>query len=176
MEYVLNSLIRQQLIYFVVPLVLPVFLPAIGVRFAIQLRSSQKRVAKLEAHESISRRLATVLAQSEKVVEDAAMTLADDPRISAQSLTGLKPGNRCPLTNARAKRDHEHHAEVEDKRKPRFTPGQRKMIASLNTLPNLTKYAAYLFDVSNTHGVIVGREDKKKSEGVLRHWAQSFIL
>ena len=64
---------------------------------------------------------------------------------------------------------------------PRVTPAQRKMATVLNSLPQLKKERAYIPDVRNSHGTIIARdiqnyEFHKIGEGVLRHWADAFIM
>lgn len=65
---------------------------------------------------------------------------------------------------------------------PRITPAQRRMVAALNALPQLKKELAFITGVSkNSHGIIIARDIKKFEshkigEGVLKHWANAFIL
>ena len=59
-------------------------------------------------------------------------------------------------------------------------PIQHKIAASLNQLP-IEKELAYIPDVVNSHAIIVCRDIKRfethrVGEGVVRHWAASFIL
>ncbi|PVF98129.1 DUF676-domain-containing protein [Serendipita vermifera] len=61
-----------------------------------------------------------------------------------------------------------------------LTPIQLNIIDTLNTLP-IEKYAAHFPGVFNAHAVIISRDVKrfpfhKRGEGVLRHWADHFIL
>lgn len=63
---------------------------------------------------------------------------------------------------------------------PILTPLQCKIAASLNMLP-IKKELAYIDNVRNSHAVIVCRDVKRfeghrEGEGILRHWAASFIL
>jgi hypothetical protein len=67
------------------------------------------------------------------------------------------------------------------KKSPLVTPAQRKMVTALNALPQLKKERAYISDVSNTHATIIARDVQnfdfhKIGEGVLRHWADVFVL
>jgi hypothetical protein len=96
-----------------------------------------------------------VFAQLERQVEDIVVDMVDD---SASS-----NGNQV------------------SKMVPRITPAQRRMVAALNALPQLKKERAFIPDVTNTHGTIIARDVKnfefhKIGEGVLRHWADAFIL
>jgi hypothetical protein len=55
------------------------------------------------------------------------------------------------------------------------------MISSLNALPQLTKHLAYYEHVRNSHAMIVCRDVKrfefhKKGEGVVKVWAEGFVL
>jgi hypothetical protein len=70
---------------------------------------------------------------------------------------------------------------IASKKTPRITPAQRKMVAVLNSLPQLKKERAYLPNLRNSHGVIIARDIKnfdfhKLGEGVLRHWADAFVM
>ena len=58
---------------------------------------------------------------------------------------------------------------------------QRKIIASLNSLPGLKKELAFIHPVRNAHAVIISRDVKrfpghKQGEGVIRHWADHLIM
>jgi hypothetical protein len=64
---------------------------------------------------------------------------------------------------------------------PLLSPMQRRIIASLNALPQLRKERTWLPDVRNSHATIVARDVAnfpfhKVGHGVLRHWADSFIV
>jgi len=71
-------------------------------------------------------------------------------------------------------------------RRPRLTPLQLEMAKSLNQIPRLKKKLAYI-DTGpegvriNSHAIIVSRDPKKfpiheKGMGVVRNWADSFVL
>jgi len=62
-----------------------------------------------------------------------------------------------------------------------LTPLQIKIAGWLNGLPGLKKELAYISGVRNSHAVIVCRDVKrfpghKQGEGVIRHWADQFVL
>ncbi|KAG8701587.1 hypothetical protein FRC08_004003 [Ceratobasidium sp. 394] len=68
-----------------------------------------------------------------------------------------------------------------DPSQPMLTPGQLKMIESLNSIPQLKKVRAYFPFVRNAHSVIVARDPGMfpiHSDGlsVLKHWADRFVL
>ena len=55
------------------------------------------------------------------------------------------------------------------------------MATALNSLPQLKKERVYIPNVRNSHATIVARdiqnyEFHKIGEGVLRHWADAFIM
>ncbi|KAF8595042.1 DUF676-domain-containing protein [Ceratobasidium sp. AG-I] len=69
----------------------------------------------------------------------------------------------------------------DDPLQPVLTPSHLKMIASLNSIPQLRKVRAYFPYVRNAHSVIIVRdpgtfEVHKDGLGVLRHWADRFVL
>lgn len=125
-------------------------------RVSIASYHSRSRIKLLESEDaSATQRLAHVFAQLERQVEDIVVDMVDD---SASS-----NGNQV------------------SKMVPRITPAQRRMVAALNALPQLKKERAFIPDVTNTHGTIIARDVKnfefhKIGEGVLRHWADAFIL
>ena len=125
-------------------------------RVSISSYHSRSRIKLLESEDaSATQRLAHVFAQLERQVEDIVVDMVDD---SASS-----NGNQV------------------SKMVPRITPAQRRMVAALNALPQLKKERAFIPDVTNTHGTIIARDVKnfefhKIGEGVLRHWADAFIL
>ncbi|KAI0295366.1 putative serine esterase-domain-containing protein [Multifurca ochricompacta] len=64
---------------------------------------------------------------------------------------------------------------------PADHPNPEKNGVGLNALPQLKKELAYITDVRNSHGAIVARDVKnfgfhKIGEGVLRHWANAFVM
>jgi hypothetical protein len=98
-----------------------------------------------------------IFGQLEREVEDIVADLVDDPNTPSQESTNPS------------------------KKSPRFTTLQRKMAAVLNALPQLKKERVYIPDVRNAHSVIVARDIEnyafhKIGEGVLRHWADAFVM
>jgi hypothetical protein len=72
------------------------------------------------------------------------------------------------------------HKEM-DAGQPVLTDVQRRIARSLNALPRLQKQLAYIHPMRNAHATIVSRDVKnfafhRDGEGVIRHWADHFIL
>lgn len=130
------------------------------IRISISSYHSRSRIRLLESEgASATQRLVHVFGQLERGVEDIVVDMVDDPATSVPSLNGNQTA----------------------KMTPRITPAQRRMVAALNTLPQLKKERAFITDVINSHGTIIARDIKnfefhKIGEGVLRHWADAFIL
>ncbi len=130
------------------------------IRISISSYHSRSRIRLLESEgASATQRLVHVFGQLERGVEDIVVDMVDDPAASVPSLNGNQTA----------------------KMTPRITPAQRRMVAALNTLPQLKKERAFITDVINSHGTIIARDIKnfefhKIGEGVLRHWADAFIL
>ncbi|PCH36242.1 DUF676-domain-containing protein [Wolfiporia cocos MD-104 SS10] len=62
-----------------------------------------------------------------------------------------------------------------------LTDLQRRLIAQLNALPGLKKELAFIHPARNAHGAIICRDVQrfafnKVGEGVLRHWADQFVM
>jgi hypothetical protein len=130
------------------------------IRFSISSYQSRSRIKLLESEDaSATQRLIHIIGQLEREVEDIVVDMIDDPASSALS---------------------EETAQI-SKQSPRITPAQRRMVAALNALPQLKKERAYIPDVRNSHAVIIARDIRnfefhKIGEGVLRHWADAFIM
>jgi len=123
--------------------------------FSISSRRSRSRIKLLEADPSATQRLVHIVGQLERQVEDIMVDIVDDPPVSISS-----PGS---------------------KETPRVTPAQRRMAASLNALPQLKKELVFIPDVRNSHATIIARdvqnfEFHRIGEGVLRHWADAFVM
>ncbi|RDB15767.1 hypothetical protein Hypma_003722 [Hypsizygus marmoreus] len=148
-------------LYALLPVLIPLGISLIVLRFSLATRSSRARIRLLE-QESKGEHLIHVLAQLEKDVEIAVAELIDDPN-------PITPPS--PSTKRTPKPPPEQ---------PILTPLQRKIAASLNTLP-IKKELAYIENVRNSHAVIVCRDVKRfeghrQGEGIIRHWAASFTL
>lgn len=141
------------------PILFPTFICFALVRLSISSHHSRSRIKLLEAENaSATERLVHIFAQLERQVEDVVIDIVDDPTPipSQESTKTLKKG-------------------------PRVTPAQRKMATDLNSLPQLKKERVYIPNVRNSHATIVARdiqnyEFHKIGEGVLRHWADAFIV
>ncbi|KAJ6493567.1 DUF676-domain-containing protein [Mycena vitilis] len=151
--------------YTLLPLLIPVFMSLAIVRLSLAARSSRARIKLLENDASNTQKLAHILAQLEKQVEDAVVEFIDsdaagDTPVSdpERALGKTKPSQEQPI----------------------LTPTQRRIAAWLNRLP-IIKERAFFPKVLNSHAVIICRDVKnfeahRLGEGVVRHWARSLIL
>jgi hypothetical protein len=142
------------------PVLLPTLISLVMIRFSISSYHSRSRIKLLESEDaSTTQRLIHIFGELERKVEDVVVDMVDDP-------------SGPPLS--------EETAQV-SKQSPRITPAQRRMMSALNALPQLKKERAYIPDVRNSHATIIARDIKnfefhKIGEGVLRHWADAFVL
>ncbi|KAF9008075.1 putative serine esterase-domain-containing protein [Cyathus striatus] len=149
-------------LYASIPFVTPIVVPLALLHFSLAARSSRARIRHLENEEpGAGQRLANILADLEKEVEDATINLVDSSNGEASS----------SKEEILAKSKPEH---------PILSPAQRKMAAWLNALP-VTKVLVYFPDMQNAHAMIVCRdlkqvESQRRGEGVIRHWARAFVL
>jgi hypothetical protein len=148
-------------IYALLPALIPLLISTLLVYLPFGAYYSRARIRLLEKDESNSRTLVNILAELERNVEDAVVDIIDNPGLpksASVSLSELKaPSGKSVLT-----------------------PSQQQIAASLNTLP-IKKHLAYIENVLNSHALIVCRdvsrfEIHRVGEGVVRHWATSFIL
>ncbi|KAH9965599.1 putative serine esterase-domain-containing protein [Lactifluus volemus] len=142
------------------PILFPTFLSLVIVRLSISSHHSRSRIKLLETEDaSTTQRLIHVFAKLEPEVEDIVADMEDDPAGPALS---------------------EDTVWIPEQSPP-ITPAQRRMMASLNALPQLKKERVYIPDVRNSHATIIARDIKnfefhKIGEGVLRHWADVFVM
>jgi hypothetical protein len=144
------------------PVLIPVALSLVVFRFSMATRSSRARIKSLESDQSNGHTLIQTLAHLEKQVEDAVVDIIEAPSPASEDAS---PGEESTVLPEQ----------------PILTPLQRRIIASLNKLPNLKKERAFITHVRNSHAVIVCRDVKrftahKRGEGIVRHWADHFIL
>ncbi|KAI0289582.1 putative serine esterase-domain-containing protein [Russula brevipes] len=142
------------------PVLFPTFICLALIRLSISSRQSRSRIKLLESEDaSTAQRLVHVIGQLERHVEDIVVDIVDDSAAPHPSQEGTKAS----------------------KKSPQVTPAQRKMAAVLNSLPQLKKERAYIPNMRNSHATIIARdvenfEFHKIGEGVLRHWADAFVL
>ncbi|PSS31125.1 hypothetical protein PHLCEN_2v2330 [Hermanssonia centrifuga] len=165
------------LVIVALPVLFPTLLTLIVVRLSLDSRSSRSRIKLLESDESYRERLANVIGHLEKQVEDAVLEYMDDPGDSETTTDLSETPNTAVSTTKPGKCEKKEHKVV----KPQVTAVQKKMIKSLNTLPNLKKELVFIHPVMNSHAVIISRDVKRfkfhaEGEGVLRHLADNFII
>jgi len=142
-------------VYILLPILIPLFMSFYIFRLSRASKASRARIKQLE-QESLTaghERLIDILAELEIEVEEA---LIDNPI----------PSSYQPKGSSRVQ--------------PILTPSHKKIVNYLNLLP-IKKNLAYFPGVRNSHGMIVCRdvqqfEFHRKGEGLIRHWANSFIL
>jgi len=155
-----NSSVHLQISFSVLPILFPAFMCLAIIKLSIASRNSRSRVELLEAEDaSTTQRLVHIFGRLEREVEDLVVDIVDDPNTPIP----LQESTKTP------------------KKSPRINAAQKKMAAVLNALPQLKKERAYISGVRNSHAVIVARdvdslEFHKIGEGVLRHWADAFVM
>ncbi|CCM06205.1 uncharacterized protein FIBRA_08448 [Fibroporia radiculosa] len=174
------------LIYISLPIVFPLLLTLILSRLSLASRASRQRLKHLEKDESSVDRLIHVLAKLERDVEDAVADIIDDPGAMPASV-GASAHTLTPDSETHAgwtTPGLEKAVEADTPTRPQhviLSDLQLRLVKMLNTLPNLQKERAFIHPVRNAHAVIVCRDLKrfefhKMGEGVLRHWADHFIM
>ena len=175
------------------PVLIPIFLLLVATRFTLSSRSSHARVKLLESDkESMSRRLIAAWAKLEKDIEDAVEDIVEESILPATSggpngnatNSGGETGSTLTLTGnsgSTVGRISVPASPGVDKSQPLLRPAQHRMIANLNSLPNLTKHVAFIHPVRNAHSIIICRNvatmrEHRKGEGVLRAWADGMKL
>ena len=110
-------------------------------------------------------------------MEDAVVDMFDSPGLSdAES-------SQPSLSASAAMADLDAAAKAQSLQKQDIVLSdvQKKIVAWLNTLPGLKKELVYIHPARNAHPVIISRDaerfpSRKRGEGVIRHWADHFII
>ncbi|KAJ3494325.1 hypothetical protein NLJ89_g10832 [Agrocybe chaxingu] len=150
-------------LYSLLPLLIPTLVPPLLLYSLHASHVSQKRVKalELEVRASGQQKLQHILAELDREMEEAVVDLIDNPDPS--------PKSRCGSAEGAVRRAH-----------PIITPTHERIALWLNALP-IKKELGFFPTMINSHAVIICRDVKrfeanKLGEGVVRHWADSFIL
>ncbi len=180
----------------VTPVLIPLVFSLIITRLALASRASRSRIKLLEKDESRTERLVHVIGRLEREMEGVAIDMFDSPGSprspgtpAVSSAASSEPNLFSPpetSTHAAADSEANPHgssAPAADAKKPEvvLSEVQRRIVRSLNTLPGLKKELAFIHPVRNAHAVIICRDVKRfpshrQGEGVIRHWADHFII
>ena len=182
------SLIRLQIVYPLLPILIPTFFVLVLTQLSLEASRSRKRIELLEKDESATERLVHIFQQFEHGVEEAMIEIMDAEHLASAnsaepSITSPPPEIDPIESTSGGDIPFSMQASASDSatKQPMITPEQKQMIIALNSLPQLKKYMAYFPNVRNAHGPIICRDVKKyphhrKGEGVLRHWVDHFTL
>ncbi|KAF9516004.1 hypothetical protein BS47DRAFT_711231 [Hydnum rufescens UP504] len=138
-------------------LAFPIFVVFIFIRFLIGTTTSYARVKILEADQSKIQSLHTLFREGQ---EDVGHGIHPDDQPAPSS--GSRPQGLKSST-------------------PYLTPVQLQMANSLNSIPHLNKKFAFIDGVRNSHVTIVAPKgwissSPERGMGVVRHWAEYFVL
>ncbi|KAF9047123.1 lipid particle protein [Hymenopellis radicata] len=153
--------------YVLLPALVPVFISLVVFRLGRAAHSSRSRIKLLEKENASNHdRLIHMLADLEYEVENAVADIIDDP--------GDTSGENTMPSSVKGKVTENHEPA------PVLTALQQSMARSLNKLP-LEKKMAFLNIGHNSHATIISRDLKRfeihrLGEGIIRHWADSFVL
>lgn len=167
-------------------------------RISLQARSSRARIKLLDnAEESPRERLLHVFAHLEQRIEGTVLDMMDEtppgaatpvedggpspPSSSATVAATAEPKDGDAVAVGSDKPGTEPSKTTSSPTQPQLTAAQLQMVSSLNRLPNLKKQLAFIDPIRNSHATIVCRdvanfEFHRRGEGVLRHWADHFVL
>lgn len=177
-----------QIVFVSLPLLIPTLATLALIRLSMDTRSSRARIRLLESDETYSERLAVVVGQLERQIEDAAVDLMESggPTATASPIPLVSPpespspaSSSSEITKQKGKKKSKVDAQAAPKAE--LSDLQIQMAASLNALPNLKKQRAYFHPLMNSHAVIVSRDIKrfsfhKEGHGVLTHLADHFVM
>lgn len=162
------------------PLLIPVFVSLVAVRLTLATKASRARIRLLEEEKTNTQRLVDILAELEDKVEHVVEDLVKDSSAQAESVNASPSAAEMVATTSLVQKSEENRKGKQVAALPILTPVQVKAAGWLNQLP-LKKQLAFFPDVRNAHALIVCRDVKRfeihrRGEGILRHWAASFVL
>ncbi|VDB94196.1 unnamed protein product [Peniophora sp. CBMAI 1063] len=161
------------------PILIPSFIGFAIARLALSAKWSRARLRLLEKTDAP--RLLSIVAELEREIEGF---VNDATEIANQPSTPPTPSGTSDYPHP-GPTDTEAHILVNDQGKlpgaPDFSPAQLRAHKHLNALPQLKKELVWIPEIRNTHAAVVARDVKnfpfhKIGQGVLRHWADSFIV
>ena len=166
--------------YALLPIIFPTFVSLALIRLSISSYHSKTRLKALEIDVSKKERLALIIAELEGKVESVALDMYDDSQGTPSSSSPLP--SEYPIDGTVTQQvvvNDSRHSPPQSQ--ALLSPIQRRWIQNLNKIPQLQKECALFPGVRNTHAMIVCRDVKRskfhlEGEGVLRHWADHFVL
>lgn len=155
-----------------IPVLIPVFLVSVTIRFSRATRKSHLRVRDLEERDkrSMRERLVSMFGNFEKNMEQAAedfvqqgLLPAEDPsssseyRDDAQTPYRDEPDTNSLMVPSAATSGASTPTTMtpqSSKGQPILSPGQKTIVGTLNKLPRMEKYVACIHPCRNSHGPI----------------------
>jgi len=186
--FIRNRFIRG-FIYVFFPVLVPLVMMMVIVRFSIATHASQKRIRMLERDTMGETRLVKMLRELEQGMDNAVADMVDQPGTpdpdALHAATARKSGIEFNVHDADARVESPEPSTPGVATRPHrkgegiFTPLHRRMAANLNGIPHLQKHIAYIPEYVNAHAIIVVRDPAQfdwhhKGLGVVRHWADGF--
>ena len=162
--------------YAFLPVVFPTWASLALVRLSISSRNSRTRLKALEVDKSNKERLVHIIAELESNVESVVLDLYDDSQGKPTSPSPILRTDSVPQVEAVGPGQ-----ESRPSSRALLSHVQRRCIENLNKIPQLQKERAFFMGVRNSHAMIVCRDIKRfeyhlEGEGVLRHWADHFVI
>ena len=180
----------RQMIIVVIPLLIPLFAGFLFYRLSKSSKLSRDRIKAIEGSESYQQRLIHMFTDFENRVENAIVGVAHDvAEIGvnspvSQNAQPVPVGARIELkanSNADGTADVTPRSTSQVRGGSFLTEEQRRMVRSLNTIPNMKKYRVFFTEVRNSHAIIISRDPGRfkiheKGVEVLKHWGERFQL
>ena len=158
--------LRLQVVYLLLPILIPTFLVVVLTKLSLETSRSRKRIKLLEKDKSTAAALVHMFKEFEREVEEVVNEMMDvehsepanSPEPSEPSITSPPPESD-PLEELTNGGDIPYNLQASASdtmtKQPMITTEQKQMIAALNSLPQLKKHMAYFPDIINAHGPII---------------------
>lgn len=176
-----HELRLYQLVYALLPIIIPTFFFLALVRLSISSHNSRTRLNALEVDGTNKKRLALIIAELESNIESVVLDAYDGSQGTSSSPSPLP--SKDPIDDVLTPQAVVN-VSLDSRPSPSqalLSPVQRRCIENLNRIPQLRKERAFFTGVRNSHAMIVCRDVEHfkfhlEGEGVLRHWADHFEL
>ena len=163
---------------------MPVLVGFLLYRFSKSSKRSRVRIKAIEGSDSHRQRLIHIFTDLENRMETAIVSVAHDvAEIGVNSQTSATEESNWLKTNGNADGADSATPLVTLQTGPNslLSEEQKKMVRSLNTIPNMKKYRVFFTEVRNSHAIIISRDPRRfkihdKGVEVLKHWADRFDL
>ncbi|KZV78671.1 DUF676-domain-containing protein [Exidia glandulosa HHB12029] len=170
-------------VYLALPLLIPLFVSMVLVRFSLATRGSRRRIKLLESEVPTETRLGRLLREFDQEMGRTVVDMVEDETGPREQGPAEVYASRAGSPGAQEKNQEvEEPAEVyTGAAQPILSAQQHQMVKNLNQIKHLRKHIVFISNYMNSHAIIVCRDPVNfpvhlEGKAVLRHWADRFVF